>query len=83
MAGAVFVFGRFFQHFPIKVWCRNSCLDAAAENITWCVNIVNFDRNIEACISQSGVNGSCEAQLVGLENFLSLPMVCHHYPLPD
>jgi len=82
MAGAFFVFGRFFQHFPIKAWCRHSCPDAAAENITWCVNIVNFDHNIETCIGPSGVNTSCEAQLVGLENFLSLPSVQLHCPPP-
>ena len=69
-----------FQPTTTKVWCRTSCEDVAPEHITWCVNIASFENDVETCISLDNThkvitNSSCEAEVVQLPDYLSLPTV--------
>ena len=64
-----------------KAWCRSTCPDFTPENVTWCVQIAYFEENVEVCVRPGPApavvitNVSCEAELVGLANYLSFPSV--------
>ena len=68
-----------------SVWCRTTCPAITPENVTWCVHIAYLEKNVEVCIrpdvTQTVVitNISCEAELVGLANYLSFPTVSFAY----
>ena len=70
-----------FQPVTKEVQCRTSCKDVAPENITWCVNIASFENDVETCIWLNNAthkvitNSSCEAEVVQLPDYLSLPTV--------
>ena len=74
-----------FQQLISKVRCRTSCVNATAEDITWCVNIPYADDVVETCVRPGPTpgsivsNSSCAAQLINIERFLSLPEVGEHY----
>ena len=71
------------------MWCRSTCPDVAPENVTWCVQIAYLERNVEVCVRPGAAQAvvitdiSCEAELVGLANYLSFPTVSflYHYLL--
>ena len=79
--GPYYAFAYLFRPTTSKVWCRTSCEDIAPENITWCVNIASFENDVETCISLNNTthkvitNSSCEAEVVQLPDYLSLPTV--------
>ena len=78
-----FTFAELFHLSTINVWCRSTCDNPAPENITWCINIAYRDRDVETCIRPgtyqpiitNSTNSTCEAELVGVPSFLSLPSV--------
>ena len=79
--GPYYTFAYLFRPTTSKVWCRTSCEDIAPENITWCVNIASFENDVETCISLNNAthkvitNSSCEAEVIQLPDYLSLPTV--------
>lgn len=80
-AGQFYALAYLFQPLTSKVWCRTFCDGIAPENITWCVNIASFENDVETCISLGNTpnkvitNSSCEAEVVHLSDYLSLPTV--------
>lgn len=70
-----------FHHTTSRVWCRTGCQNYTSQNVTWCVNIGYTDGEVETCITAGNgskqiiTNSSCEAETIGLSDYLSLPSV--------
>ena len=72
---------------PVGVLCPTACEDCAPENMMWCVSIASLDKNVETCITvdpatqEVFTNNSCEAEVVGLSNYLYLDSVSSSHTL--
>ena len=83
--GDFFILVNLFRLTGTKAWCRSTCPDITPENVTWCVQIAYLEENVEICVRPGPdlalviTNVSCEAELVGLANYLSFPTVSFAY----
>ena len=68
-----------FSH--AETLCHSTCPDITPESVTWCVQIAYLEKNVEVCVRPGPApavvitNILCEAELVGLANYLSFPSV--------
>ena len=67
---------------PGYVSCTTTCPEDSLPtgNFTWCINIASLDYDVETCIRLGEgqvpyTNSTCEAELVGIPNSLTLPSV--------
>jgi hypothetical protein len=68
---------------PGYVSCTTTCPEDSLPtgNFTWCINIASLDDDVETCIRLGEgqvpyTNSTCEAELVGIPNSLTLPSAC-------
>ena len=74
-------FVNLFNHMVTKVLCRPNDPNITSGSITWCVQIAYLEENVEVCVRPGPDLAvdityiSCEAELLGLANYLSFPSV--------